>query len=193
MKVQLRIAKGPNKGRLLTLGGREFVIGRAEDCHLRPNSESISRRHCTIHVAESEVSIEDLGSRNGSLVNGERVKGTQVLRNGDQLQIGPLAFQVVLASGSPEKVATKRVDAGAPTSSANDTELGTRTSSAGQMADSVADWLDEAPTDSDQAKNETKVLNLDDTNSLPVRRDCERDLERSPETGRTEIRKARRR
>jgi predicted component of type VI protein secretion system len=71
-----------------------FLIGRSEECQLRPNSEKISRHHCVILLGEGSASIRDLGSKNGTLVNGERVVGEQELKAGDVLEVGPLKFEV---------------------------------------------------------------------------------------------------
>ena len=77
--------------------GPVFRIGRGEDCQLRPRSEMISRRHCEILVEEGATKVRDLGSRNGTFVNGERVKGERQLKTGDRLKMGPLEFEVQLA------------------------------------------------------------------------------------------------
>ena len=73
------------------------MIGRADDCALKPRSEMISRYHCAIVTEEGYAGVRDLGSKNGVYVNGERVYGERELTNGDALQIGPLQFEVVLS------------------------------------------------------------------------------------------------
>jgi predicted component of type VI protein secretion system len=76
--------------------GPEFVIGRAEECQLRPRSDRVSRRHCSILLKEGSVVVRDFGSRNGTSVNGEPVKDQRELKSGDRLSVGPLEFEVQL-------------------------------------------------------------------------------------------------
>jgi FHA domain-containing protein/double zinc ribbon protein len=65
-----------------------FTIGRSPDCQLALDDPLISRRHATLHVADDEVIFEDLGSRNGSTINGEAVRGKRKLIPGDKLGLG---------------------------------------------------------------------------------------------------------
>lgn len=96
MDVKLIVASGKNKGESILVTGPKFFIGRSEDCHLRPNSDLVSRHHCAIIVEEGYAAVRDFGSKNGSFVNGERVQGEQELKRGDMLQVGPLNFEVEL-------------------------------------------------------------------------------------------------
>jgi pSer/pThr/pTyr-binding forkhead associated (FHA) protein len=79
------------------------MVGRGPECEIRPNSDLVSRQHCLIQVTEESALIRDLGSRNGTLVNGQLVTGEHKLSNGDTLQIGPLVLEVFL-DGEPESV-----------------------------------------------------------------------------------------
>lgn len=97
MDVKLIVSAGKNAGQALSVAGPKFFIGRSEECQLRPHSDQVSRHHCVILVDEGYVGIRDFGSKNGTFVNGSRVKMEQELRNGDQLQIGPLEFEVQLS------------------------------------------------------------------------------------------------
>jgi len=96
MDVKLIVVGGKNAGRVVPVTGGKFLIGRAEDCHLRPNSDAVSRHHCAITLQAGRVTIADLGSRNGTLVNGQRIKGEEELKSGDHLRVGPLEFQVAI-------------------------------------------------------------------------------------------------
>src|SRR6201993_772373 len=73
MKVKLLVVHGRPLGKALLFPSGEFVFGRGEECHVRPNSDWVSRQHCLLRVAEDGVHLRDLGSRNGTLVNGARV------------------------------------------------------------------------------------------------------------------------
>ena len=96
MKIDLKVVGGSRAGQLIPIAIPNFMIGRAEDCHLKPRSELISRYHCVILSEEAYVAVRDLGSKNGVYVNGRRVDVEQELKNGDRLAIGPLEFEVVL-------------------------------------------------------------------------------------------------
>ena len=101
MKVQLIVVQGKPEGKSIPLLGPRFKIGRGETCHLRPNSEQVSREHAEFSVEGDEVSVCDLGSRNGTLVNGKALTEAHVLKNGDLVQVGPLTFAVSI-QGAPE-------------------------------------------------------------------------------------------
>ena len=71
MKVQLIVVRGKPEGKVIPLVGSKFKIGRGETCHLRPNSEQVSREHAEFTLESNVVIVRDLGSRNGTLVNGK--------------------------------------------------------------------------------------------------------------------------
>jgi len=97
MEVQLVVASGNKAGQTIPIQGPKFLIGRADDCHLKPRSELISRYHCAIISEDGYVAIRDLGSKNGVYLNGERVPLESELKNGDKLSVGPLEFVVNLS------------------------------------------------------------------------------------------------
>ncbi len=99
MEVTLTVVEGKNAGKEVPVAGPKFFIGRAEDCQLRPHSEMVSRHHCAIMVEEGFVAIRDFGSKNGTLVNGERVRGEQELKAGDRITVGDLELEVQLGVG----------------------------------------------------------------------------------------------
>jgi len=76
------------------------VIGRAPDVEICIDDESVSRRHAALAVAGREIAIDDLGSHNGTRVNGERLASTRKLVTGDVVQLGDVAL-VVYAGGAP--------------------------------------------------------------------------------------------
>ncbi|REK09468.1 MAG: FHA domain-containing protein [Planctomycetota bacterium] len=99
MDMKLKVLEGKNAGKELAVNGKKFLIGRAEDCHLRAGSELISRHHCAILVEEGYIGVRDFGSKNGTFVNDERIVGERELKTGDRLTVGPLRFEVHLAHG----------------------------------------------------------------------------------------------
>jgi hypothetical protein len=66
----------------------EFIVGRSPSCHLALDDALVSRRHAVVHVQTDGAWIEDLESRNGVFVNGERVEGKRRLSHLDRVTIG---------------------------------------------------------------------------------------------------------
>ena len=75
MQVKLIVRSGSQAGKAVTLPIPQCLIGRSEECHIRPQLDAISRKHCVITTNENEVTVKDLGSRNGTYVNDERISG----------------------------------------------------------------------------------------------------------------------
>src|SRR5947208_16722199 len=94
MKLKLVVLAGAKEGLEIPLKKDKFLIGRAKECALRAGSEAISRRHCAIIRRESGYKVRDLGSRNGTHVNGEKITAEVPLNEGDELRVGPLTFRV---------------------------------------------------------------------------------------------------
>ena len=101
MAVLLQVVGGRNAGQEIAVRGRRFLIGRASDCHLRAHSEQISRYHCALLVEKERVFVRDYGSRNGTLVDGQRILDQIELHDGQRLRIGPLEFFVRISAESP--------------------------------------------------------------------------------------------
>jgi pSer/pThr/pTyr-binding forkhead associated (FHA) protein len=73
----------------------QYLFGRAQGCHvLFAPSSIVSRRHCLLLVTGETISVRDLKSRNGTLVNKNRIKGEKQLKHGDLLAVGETIFQV---------------------------------------------------------------------------------------------------
>jgi len=72
----------------LELNEGEFAVGRNASCQLSLDDPLVSRRHALLIVRDDAVTAEDLGSRNGVSVNGERITGRVLLRAGDRIQSG---------------------------------------------------------------------------------------------------------
>ena len=66
----------------------EAIIGRDRDTAIRIDADSVSRRHARLHVSGSEVLIEDLGSKNGTWINGERIREAVPLTDGTTFRVG---------------------------------------------------------------------------------------------------------
>jgi pSer/pThr/pTyr-binding forkhead associated (FHA) protein len=86
-ELSLEIVEGAGAGRMVALTG-PVTVGRAGDADLVLADELVSRHHAQIAPSGSGAVVEDLGSRNGTYVNGEAVHGPTHLTPGDQLQVG---------------------------------------------------------------------------------------------------------
>ena len=65
-----------------------FLIGRSTDCQLSLDDPLVSRKHALLIVTDDAVEVQDLGSRNGVLVNDEKIPGPQAIGHGDKITIG---------------------------------------------------------------------------------------------------------
>jgi predicted component of type VI protein secretion system len=149
MDLKLRVLEGKNAGLEIPIPHKKFLVGRAEDCHLRPGSDLISRHHCVILVEDGYIGVRDFGSKNGTYVNDERVTGERELKAGDRLTIGPLKFEVNVIHGLAAK---KRPPVG------DIKEAAARTAhDASQDSFDVNEWL------SGEAEPETTATSVRDT------------------------------
>jgi DNA-binding winged helix-turn-helix (wHTH) protein len=87
-------------GRSHPLTAGEYVIGRDPSAAFWIESSMVSRHHARVVVSASSVTIEDLGSRNGTFVNGRRLDATEALASGDEIRIGPDRLGVFMASAA---------------------------------------------------------------------------------------------
>jgi len=105
LRAELKVLEGKHQGKAISLNVKQFLVGREPDCHLRPNSEMVSRHHCVFLVDDYTVRVRDLGSTNGTYVNGERIQGQVVLKPGDRVEIGKLSFELVVRQTAAVPVA----------------------------------------------------------------------------------------
>lgn len=96
LRVELKVVGGKQHGSLIPLQTKKFLVGREQDCQLRPSSESVSRHHCVFTLDDFGVRLRDLGSTNGTFVNDQRVQGQAILQPGDRILIGKLEFEIVI-------------------------------------------------------------------------------------------------
>ena len=99
MKVNLVLFKKNGTTKSFPLPSAVTVIGRRQDCDLCIPLMIISRKHCELNQDQGQLTIRDLGSRNGTLVNGLQIENSR-LDAGDRINIGPLIF-VVQVDGVP--------------------------------------------------------------------------------------------
>ncbi len=109
MNVVLVMFKDDER-REFPLEDEKTVIGRRQDCQLRIPTKDVSRQHCVVLVENDALVAKDLGSSNGTFVNGKRIAESK-LKPGDRLRVGPVTF-VVQVDGKPTHI--KPDDAGPP-------------------------------------------------------------------------------
>jgi pSer/pThr/pTyr-binding forkhead associated (FHA) protein len=94
MNVRLVVCGDQPLRQVIPLRGTEAVLGRALDCAVRIPSSSVSRRHCRLSLEDGQLTVADLGSVNGTFLNGELIVGTAAVHEGDELRVGPVTFRV---------------------------------------------------------------------------------------------------
>ncbi len=101
MQVKLKVTTGSQGGKEIAVGQKKFLIGRSEQCQLRPKSESVSRRHCILVIRDNQLLVQDLKSRNGTFVNDKRLPTdrAKILQHEDMLRVGKLTFQILVDHG----------------------------------------------------------------------------------------------
>jgi hypothetical protein len=88
----------------------ENILGRTDDAVAWIDSSEVSRRHARIVVSGGKATIEDLGSKNGTVVSGRRIDGPTPLEGGDQIELGPvrMSFRVFRATGPTQTQRSRR-------------------------------------------------------------------------------------
>ncbi len=125
MIARLRFLHGDSIEETIEIPPGEVVIGRDIDCHLQRESPFISRHHCVLLLDEYTLRIRDLGSKNGTFVNGRRIGGGEtIVIDGDLVAVGEITFQVILVlaldrarstvSGSPSAEVQNALEATGP-------------------------------------------------------------------------------
>ena len=170
MEAKLIVIGGKSAGQEIPVPGTKFFIGRAEDCQLRPRSPMVSRHHSLIVIEPGAATIRDLGSSNGTYVNGEKIQGTRQLKAGDHVKIGPLEFEIQLTVSvggkKKPKIHSIQEAAARTVESAADKDL------------DITGWLsdedeDEGPgdvpkTSPGSASQETRIVEASDTVAAPA-------------------------
>ena len=90
----------------LPLVASELTIGRTPDCSITVDDVLVSRRHARFVLRAGQVAIEDLGSHNGVMVNGQRIAAPTPLRHGDRIVIGSIEFELIQRREQPASAMT---------------------------------------------------------------------------------------
>jgi pSer/pThr/pTyr-binding forkhead associated (FHA) protein len=116
MRLALRFISGKYQGGEFPLEeNREVIVGRSSDLDMVLVEEMVSRRHARIQLVGGSVNIDDLGSTNGTFVNGERVTHAE-LQEGDRVLIGSNILKVVATDGQspPSELGEQQSHMGRP-------------------------------------------------------------------------------
>ena len=164
MQVVLKIVGGKNDGKKIQIKVSDFVIGRGKEAQLRPSSDLISREHCAVRLRDGKVVIEDMGSRNGTFVNGKQLTSPHQAKSGDNLRVGRIQFEVLIDHAGSGIKKPKISDVG---------EAAQRTATSDKsdsIEDSITDWLSKEEDgnfdDVNFGNKETLQFNLDDLDGI---------------------------
>ncbi len=92
---RLHIESGPQQGNEYLVRKPTTLIGRHEACDLVVDDAQVSRRHCQISWDGVYCTLEDLGSTNGTFINGQPLTAAYALRPGDKVQVANVIFQFI--------------------------------------------------------------------------------------------------
>jgi pSer/pThr/pTyr-binding forkhead associated (FHA) protein len=163
MQIKLKVVGGKSEGQIIPLAPAEFIIGRAEECHLRAKSDAISRRHCRIVRGDGIAVVEDLGSRTGTFLNDEKIEGKKKAKTGDVLRIGPLTFEMIVEYeiGGQKREKVKDIKEVAARTAEKSTD----------RDDDVTAWLSD--DDDEEQADDADVFNLDEIKVVKSREEIE--------------------
>jgi len=93
----VRVMNGPDEGRRfeLTPEMSEVVVGRGNDCDFQINDANISRRHAVIRRDWNDITIDDMGSKNGVLINDRKIAKATSLRDADEILLGAVRLTFI--------------------------------------------------------------------------------------------------
>lgn len=96
----------------IALDEGECLIGRASECRVSIASSTVSRHHARLRVAAGAATVEDLGSKNGTFVRGERIALATPVTNGEPFRVGSvnLVFRVVSSQSTTETFSLDRIE-----------------------------------------------------------------------------------
>ncbi len=114
MDHQLLVVRGRSASEIIKLEEDVTIVGRHDECHVKIKSSLVSRQHCHLFEKKGLLLVKDLGSANGTFVNGKRVQEQQVLEPGDELTIGDVQLRVERigqpTAVAPQSRATSKVE-----------------------------------------------------------------------------------
>src|SRR3954454_467908 len=97
--LQLIVVDGPSAGTEFDIAGSS-VIGRDPSSGIVLDDAEASRRHASVSAEGDAITVEDLGSTNGTYVAGERIEGSRRVTSGDRIRIGTTVMEVRVAAAA---------------------------------------------------------------------------------------------
>jgi diguanylate cyclase (GGDEF)-like protein len=107
----LLVLAGGNVGEMYALQGLDAIIGRSQHVPIRIEDDGISRRHAKLTMADGHFHVEDLGSANGTLLNGVSITSKQGLNDGDKLTLGGTVLKFTFSDEMEATFQRKMLDA----------------------------------------------------------------------------------
>ncbi len=139
----LIVLTGKHKGKRVKLTDAETVIGRDEGAKIRVATHEISRQHCLLMPHPEGVLVRDLGSRNGTFINGIPIAEETLLKPGDTLTAGPMTFELERGDASKKSAAPTNARRGKADPKTSD--------------DEIANWLTD-DSDAELTASDTTIL-----------------------------------
>ena len=103
MDVNLILLRKEGGGKDFQLPAAITIIGRRPDCDLCIPLREISRRHCELELYGGSLKLRDLGSSNGTYLNGQKLEQVTEIKAGDTIKIGPITFSIQI-NGQPKNL-----------------------------------------------------------------------------------------
>lgn len=157
----------------------EITIGRQEGNTIRLTERNVSRRHARLMRQNGHVVVEDLGSSNGTRINGERISGQSTVKDGDLIQIGDydLALQSdVAAAARPQRTVTAELAPEEMESSAAEAE----TEAESPIAEREEGDEEESPAPAAERRHSTAIIKMDQVEGNRTRKVQDLDAEDAP-------------
>lgn len=111
-RCTLVMLTGPTPGAIQPVGAQPIVMGRSAELPARIDDPGISSRHARIYLQGGQFWVEDLGSTNGTRLNGQPLEGRQALKDGDRIQLGQnTLIRASLQDATEQEAAQKVYDA----------------------------------------------------------------------------------
>lgn len=119
-QYQLTMRSGPNPGTVYALDGDQITIGRDASNEIPVNDAEVSRSHSRLTFQGGKYVLEDMGSTNGTFVNGQRLTGPRVLKTGEVISLGEqivFVYEAVDSDPGATMVSPRKAPAARPVAS----------------------------------------------------------------------------
>lgn len=101
MDISLVLLKKDGTTKVFPVQSKAAILGRSPECDLCIPLQVVSRRHCQLSQEQEALKLRDLGSSNGTFLNGQQILDDAQVKAGDKFQVGPLTFAIQV-DGKPD-------------------------------------------------------------------------------------------